>query len=264
MSDKNLELAVKTFLDVELEEAFGVPAGEAPKRHREQTPACPPLWRFPTGVGKGWNEDEREHVTGCSYCQKVTATQWRLECPGLFALVRFLAQGEAFEDAAAMRIHLDQDRDRRCALLLQSVSVRKLAAVMKAGRRTAEELKALADQAAFTYVLLPEVAAAGSRCEPSQDVERFEAWAESADKSGLAVTLSETPSGTLEVSVDAPLALKAAQVEILGATPQNLELELRQYGQRGTAVWPLGPFSNQVRMLGRDCLLLTAPSIEDL
>jgi len=40
-----------------------------PKRHRWQTPECPPLSRFATAHNNGWTAAERAHQANCRYCQ---------------------------------------------------------------------------------------------------------------------------------------------------------------------------------------------------
>jgi hypothetical protein len=48
----------------------------APKQHRLRTPHCPPMPRLVIGFredGKGWTPEERAHVRGCAYCQKIKA-----------------------------------------------------------------------------------------------------------------------------------------------------------------------------------------------
>src|SRR3989442_9975825 len=80
-----------------------------PSSHPLRTPDCPPTPRFYKGVRGGWSEAERRHVSGCEFCQRATALEWRIECPGLWTLVQYLAEGEAFEDIQAMQRHLERD-----------------------------------------------------------------------------------------------------------------------------------------------------------
>jgi hypothetical protein len=127
-------------LDVVLNEYFTEELRRAPARHHQQTDDCPSLLRFPTSVRNGWSPKDRRHVTCCDFCQKVTAMQWRMECPSLASLVRNSLR-EA-PDAAAMAIHIKEDGCARCRSIFEAVS-RGAAALAAARELALESLGAL-------------------------------------------------------------------------------------------------------------------------
>jgi hypothetical protein len=113
MNDKSLMRALRAVDALEVE--------KAPKEHPLRTPRCPPLTRFSAGVREGWTPEEREHVTGCPYCQHVTALEWRAECPSSFDWAPYL-EGRS-PDQGAMNYHLEHDRCPRCQDLVVSLCV---------------------------------------------------------------------------------------------------------------------------------------------
>jgi hypothetical protein len=51
-----------------------------PAQHRLQTAHCPSLARFAAALAEGWTPQEREHMAGCAYCQKILAMEQSLSC----------------------------------------------------------------------------------------------------------------------------------------------------------------------------------------
>jgi hypothetical protein len=111
MNDQTLMRALRAADALEVE--------KAPKQHPLRTPHCPPLTRFPSAIREGWAPEEREHVTGCPYCQRVTALEWRAECPILFDWTLYVELRSP--DQEAMRYHLEHDRCPRCRELVALV-----------------------------------------------------------------------------------------------------------------------------------------------
>lgn len=101
---------------VSAEKAHEAPTGE----HPLQTEACPPLSLFPKAVREGWPSEWIAHVSNCPYCQRLIGLEWRLECPDVPTLMRYLADPEHFPFREAMEFHLNVDRCSRCHLLLQN------------------------------------------------------------------------------------------------------------------------------------------------
>src|SRR5882757_11570608 len=79
---------IRDRLDTILDEFFAHELREAPRSFDGPTSDCPPLVQFPKRVKSGWNEKDRSHVTHCDFCQRITALQWRIECPTLLTVVR--------------------------------------------------------------------------------------------------------------------------------------------------------------------------------
>jgi RNA polymerase sigma-70 factor (ECF subfamily) len=132
MNDENLMHALRAADAREVE--------KAPTQHPLRTPECPPLTRFSSAGGEGWTPQEREHVTGCPYCQRVTALGWRAECPTSFDWALYL-EGRS-PDQAAMKYHLEHDRCPRCGVLVLG------AGCSPAGRKVGGRGRAPAAQAA--------------------------------------------------------------------------------------------------------------------
>src|SRR5258706_14994188 len=117
-----------------------------PISHPLRTPECPPTPRFYEGVRQGWSKAERSHVTECEFCKRAAALEWRIECPRLWTLVRYLADGDGFQDLTAMQRHLEQDSCRRCASALRSPFVKALGELLRAKDRGFEKIRVLATQ----------------------------------------------------------------------------------------------------------------------
>lgn len=62
-----------------LEATFAAELRNAPRQHRDMTPACPPLSRFATAAKSGWTTEEGAHRANCRYCQLT----WSGVCKGL-------------------------------------------------------------------------------------------------------------------------------------------------------------------------------------
>jgi hypothetical protein len=232
-----------------------------PITHPLRTPACPPTPRFYKGVRDGWSIEERRHVNSCEFCQRATALEWRIECPGLWTVMRYAAEEGAFEDLQAMRRHLELDRCRRCTLILSSRFVKTLADMLRAGKGSVNKIRRLAEQAIVVYTRLPRLATDGVHFEP---LERGERFGTSAESEKMNVALWERASGDLEISLDATDVTRA-QVEVIGQSKTRLEIvELEKVGERRVQAIQLGSLREQVRELGEDCLVLAAPVAEDL
>jgi len=113
----------------------------------------PPLMRFPEAVRSGWRDDERAHVSACERCQQLVAAQWWIEHPGLWTLVRYLADPAGFPDRRAMELHLERHACRQCKLLRASGLVDALAQLMRAGKSLEGLLSVLA-----AYLEMPQMA----------------------------------------------------------------------------------------------------------
>src|SRR5439155_19310654 len=111
---------------------------EIPARHPLKTDDCPSLVRFAAVAGGDrWAEDERGHVGGCEYCQRVTARGYHARCPSLGQIVAFLA--ERNPDRRAVEIHVEKEACPRCTRLLASPLLRGAAALLRAGGSAWEE-----------------------------------------------------------------------------------------------------------------------------
>jgi hypothetical protein len=247
MNDKNLMRALRAVdaLDVQ----------NAPKQHHLRTPQCPPLARFPAGVREGWKPEEREHVTGCAYCQRVTALEWRAECPGPFTLALYL-EGIC-PDREALEFHLQKDRCPRCQRLLRSLLLRELAAPLRAGRPGVERARPPLECVAAGFAPLPALGEFGPATRPP-----FQLRAVLPDGS-LAVTVRETDVGELVAHVRAPDPAKAGRtvrVEVLGAGEAlTADVVLEGQGESGcSGRHTFGPFAELAPRLGADCAVLAA------
>jgi hypothetical protein len=186
------------------------------------------------------------------------------ECRSLYALVRYLAGDESGAGTESIRHHLEEGGCRRCALAAASALVTTLAALLRAKRRTPEQVRAFADRVVWAYTRLPDPAPAGVKMKPEAGAERFRAAAESGEQGGLNVTLSKR-AGKLQLSVDAPVAISALEVEVVGARGRlAARMDLEAIGTRSAGDRDLGPFPEEVLGLGEDCLLLAAPPLDTL
>ena len=202
-------------------------------------------------------------MSSCEFCQRTTALEWRIECPGLFTLVEDLADGENFADLKAMRFHLEHDGCRRCELASQTVFVTTLAALLRAGRRSVEEIRAMADRAAVIYARFPNLAPAGVQFAALEEGDRFQISAKS-ELDDTRVTIRERDSGSLAVSLSTKPEVAEVQLEVIGEKTKRTEtVELNEAGERLVGGVSLGAFGEQVRQLGRDCLVLAAPPLTD-
>lgn len=236
----------------------GVPE-QFPARHPLRTPQCPPTPRFYPGVRRGWSPEERQHVSRCEFCQRATALEWRVECPGIFTLARYLAGGEVFEDQQAMVRHLEADSCRRCALAVRTTFANALSALLRERKRSIDEIRALADRAVLIYARLPVLAPDGVHCEPLEGNGRFVVSAE-GEAAGMNLALCGGDSGELEVSVEGPTGIDRTRIEVIGESESRVEtVLLYEAGERSAGARSLGSLAQQVRQLGEDCLVLAAP-----
>jgi hypothetical protein len=254
MNDRNLMRVLRAVQALDVQ--------DAPKQHRLRTPQCPPLTHFPVGMRKGWQPEEREHVTGCAYCQRVTALAWRAECPSLFPLALYLE--DMCLDQRAMEFHLEKDRCARCRRLHQSLLFKEMAAPLRMGQRGIEQVRRQMEGAVTGSAAL---LAPGGKCDTGPARQPFQLTAARADGS-LTVTLRETPQGNLALYVKTPdrtLAGHQVRVTILGQRevlpPVDLKLELWEGGC--DAQHTLGLFRDLAPCLGADCVLL-ATMVEGL
>lgn len=230
-----------------------------PATHPRRTPQCPPTPKFYLGVRKGWSPEERRHVSRCEFCQHATALEWRIECPGVFTLARYLAEGETFEDLHALVRHLEADGCRRCALALRASFLKVLSALLRERKRTVDEIRAQADRMVLMYARLPALAPDGVHCEPLEGDARFVVSAES-EAAGINLALCEGDSGELEVSLEAPTGIGVTRIEIIAESESRVEtVPLYEAGERSAGARSLGSLAQQVRQLGKDCLVLVAP-----
>jgi len=246
MSDKNLVRALHAVhaLDVQ----------QAPKQHRLKTPQCPSLPHFAVALQQGWTPEEGAHVTGCAYCQTITAMEWRMACPGLLTLVLHLA-GASY-NVQAMQHHLEDDACRRCQRLLQSRWLHALAQMILTGQRTLAHVQALVDATVATFA--PLQALVGAFAPTTR--RPFQARAVHPDGS-LTVTLREATDGNLVVHVETPDPGKSGQkvrVEVVGeGEPLVAEVILEAQGAYGCAgLHIFGVFAELAPRLGADCAVL--------
>lgn len=246
--------------------ASGVELETAPIRHSLRTPQCPPLTRFVEGVQRGWTEEERDHVSNCVYCQKITAMQWRTECPSVFVLIQDIADPKHFPDRQALHVHLKEDNCRRCNLALSSRVLAGLATLIRARKSLEHDALAMGRhlgevQGAVSFAKnvspinsdggLGEPNASGNRSRRTlQELTRgivlghgemaiagtfatrsrppFQLREVSADGSLIAI-LRETDEGQLELNVESRIQGNAGRkvaVEILGSRAEPLRAEL--------------------------------------
>lgn len=240
MSDKNLARLLRAAYELEVE--------RAPKQHPLRRPDCPPLPRFVAALRKGWNPQEREHISNCAYCQKVTAMEWRAEPPSLFTIARHLADPVSFEDHDAMEQYLasSEQARQRIELLQRSRFVRKLVDMIRLALQGKVALSASVDKAhqmaASATAGFGQMALADGFNSAQKLVQRFQMRSVSED-GRLITNLYERSDGKLVVEVesaDRESVGRKVQVELIGEQEQmTAELELEDKGE-------LGPFTAQV------------------
>lgn len=208
-------------------------------RHRLQTDQCPPLTMFPAGVKNGWPEEYRDHVPNCPYCQKVTAMEWEISHPSLFALAQHVAG--TLRDREAMRIHLQDDQCEICTKRAKSWGVKRLAGLIREGKRKIEEIRSMADR---KLVIVMEFALGASFASATEPLQRSRIRSNDGKLIG---TLRVTPQGNLMVHAESPDRGdegRLVRVELIRAGKpfrRYPERKMEDFGESGTgAEWDLG------------------------
>jgi len=238
MTSKSLETLIRRHFDEELK--------EAPQGHRERSERCPPLWRFVEASRGGWKPAEQAHVSGCGYCQKTLAQQWRYRHPSLWELALYGLGRSANE--VAMKRHLEQDRCPRCRGLLESRPLSRALELARTGERELERLEGWLRGVAISS---GELAYSGNFAETEQ--ARFEIRGESPDGS-LRATLRQSVANVLEAEIESPDAQQAGRrvgVEVLrrDAEPLVAQPVLDSDADGCFAVHEFGPIGDYARSL---------------
>lgn len=229
--------------------------------HPEQTDSCPALPRFPHAARSGWSREEREHVSRCAYCQKMTAFQWRTTPPGRWALAVY--QAGMSPDEIAMDIHLSEFEGESSRKLIESDrAVALLARLIRKWQAMAERAEVF-----FEYAQLPAQAVAAAQVTGSFDSGRpiFQLFATLPDRS-LRATLRETaphdPKANqlvVEVYGARERAGDIVRVTVVGEKSEfSEEVILEAKGSGSHKQHSFGAFAEQVARLGEDCVLLLA------
>ncbi|MGA3099984.1 MAG: hypothetical protein ABSF25_26325 [Bryobacteraceae bacterium] len=220
-------------------------------------PGCPSLPRIAeAALSAAWSADEVAHVSGCRWCQRLLAFEYRAECPDLITLARHEAGVSPFEDA--LRAHLEEDRCERCARRLGSAWVEAVAALLRAGALTAAALREMGRGVAEVSLNLasaPSFLPSGG----SGDIQQIHA----AGPDGLiGLTLrQEGPRVVAYVETPNPaLAGRAVSVEVLG---RQRRMQARMVlglvdGVGAFGSQDLGLMADFLTRIGPDCEILAA------
>jgi len=217
MSEKNFLGALRTLCEIEV--------ARAPARHSLQTQKCLTLARFMPWSQANWTDSEREHVSGCRYCQRMMALVWREECPRLWTLVKYKYAMGTFPFDEAMRFHVDRDGCPRCSRILNSPLIDRLKNLVAQG----------ADLAGSAVAAYGEVASAAEFAS----IKRPALHIRDTSEDGLLVsTLLETAEGLLVLHVESPDRKNigrrvVAEVISESGSLLRVELELVSAGEFG-------------------------------
>jgi len=238
MSEKNFLGTLRTLYEIEIE--------RAPSRHPLQTPDCLPLVRFSPKVQKGWTEEERAHVGGCAYCERMMALVWREACPSPWTLARH-ALG-TFPYAIAMQFHLERDRCPRCNQVLESRLIVRL-------KELAEQLGDLAASMAVVYRGPAYAGEFASEKRPPLLIRGTN------EDGSLVSTLLETDEGFLALYVESSDPVNAgrrvaAEVMMTEGEPLAAELELGPAGEFGCRAEHIFGRIEEFKQIFQGCVLL--------
>jgi hypothetical protein len=227
------------------------------------TPACPPLPRFLTAVlHEDWSAEEQAHKKGCRYCQAMEErTRHNMWHPTVAQLFGQLVGRLPEDDARDVSYHLAEDNCRSCQRLMHSPWLATLAAVVRAGSRTWEEVRALLDGAVAVAGPLP---AAGGAFDTAPTRLPFQLRVSQPDGS-LTVTVRETPEEELRVHVETPnvaWAGRTVHVEVLGEEePLTADFVLEPWDGRGCdGQYTFGKFHDLAPRLGAGCTVFAVAS----
>jgi hypothetical protein len=224
-------------------------------------PGCPPVPRFLKAVlYQDWSAEEQAHKKDCRYCQTIEErTRQNTWHPTVAQLFGHLLGRLSEDDARDVNYHLAKDNCHSCQRLAHSPWLARLAALVRAGSRTWEEVRVLLDRALAASAPLPAAAGAFDTA-PTQPP--FQLRVSQPDGS-LTATLGETPEGELRVNVETPdpaLARRTVHVEVLGeAEPLTADVVLEPWDGRGCdGHHTFGKFPDLAPRLGADCVLLAS------
>jgi hypothetical protein len=203
--------------------------------------------------------EEKTQLAACSHCAKlVEQMKAGLPHPTLWSIVRWLAGLAEGDEAKAMGWHLEDDGCRRCNRVARSLGVRSLAEALRAGTRTAEQVRALADAAVGMLAPLP--AAAGGFASREQIPYMV---SQQREDGGLKVSVRETASGELAATVSAPgqaMDGKKVWLELVGDQGTlSGKLTLRSQGSAGCGGRATWPIEEALTKLGTDYFALALP-----
>jgi hypothetical protein len=253
MRDQNWLRALRATHELELR--------RAPKRHRLQTSGCPPLARLATSSQGNWTPEEKAHIEGCRYCQKIRvlvegeSAQSSVQDQFL-ELVRRLAAG------APPRAAREGTGSELVMRLVRAPLVHRLSQALAKGQQTEADVQRWWRWSAMSPpISLP--AAAGRAAATKAPPFRVRAV---ADAEPLVATLRETDDGQLilHVRVDDPtLEGTSIAVNVMGAPDKKplagtITLQRTADGDLMGQV-ELGSLSQIAEQLGPSCWLLVAP-----
>lgn len=237
MSEKNFLRTLRTLYEIEVD--------HAPSQHPLETPLCLPLVRFAPSAQEKWTDEERAHVTGCPYCERMMALIWREKCPSLWKLAQHA--GGIFPCNLAMQFHLVRDGCPRCNQVLESRPMIRL-------RELVEQLR---NSAASAVVVYQEPGFAGEFASTKRAPLIIRG---TNDEGSLVSTLLESDEGFLVLYVESPDTASAGRriaAEVINeGEPLVAELELGPAGEFGCrAEHVFGPIREFERVF-RGCMLL--------
>lgn len=242
-------------------------------QHRDRTPDCLSLPALDRALTSGFTTGERVHVTACSFCQKVIAMVWRLECPSLTLVLLHLAPSSPV--SGAMAEHLERDGCRRCQRLTGSRVVKVI--VDRLGQCAASLEGVDVPGAAADFGFLP--AAVGAFASPpwvpavedaegipvGEADEQGSPWPfrlRAKVETGMTAILRQTDRDTLVVHVQSANPVDAGRsvhVEVAGEY-QSLEASvlLERRGRRCEGRYTFGRLADLRPQLGGSCALVVA------
>lgn len=246
-------------------------------KHRPQrTDSCPTLARFAEALDRGWSLSERSHVSECEYCQKIMLFEWRLNPPGIWPLVEFVAG--VLTDRRSMQMYLEENP--AYARLQRSVVVKSLARLVcelkGLGEFTMDSgpIADLAGLFALEFSAVPvrtrgSAAQSNMEGEEEETLQRVRAYANSisvasplngnSDKKNYQLALAppdgnisielEIEEGQLAITASSPVIENAGRSLIVDVLPEggpSVTVEVRMEEDRsagralGTAVTRIG------------------------
>lgn len=227
---------------------------------------CPSIPRIAVALREGFTDEEERSAIGNPQFQRMVNMFWNMEPASFWMLARYLADGDKFPFAQAMRHHLENsDAGRQSRLALDFGFTRRLAIVIEktrdardAGLRLRDRILAWEAKSRrfMTEFPAPVGAFADKKIEPFDHGEEF------AD--GLTVHLEEVVTSNLHVAISRPARIMepdTLHVSLIGeaSEPWRAEVSLDSSGEFSGGRADAGDFSDIRHSVGTRCLVVISP-----
>lgn len=247
----------------------------APTEHSDRSPDCLSLSALDEASNRLFAGSQGAHVSACSFCQKLLAMAWRLECPGTGLVLMHL--GRASPISMAMVEHVERDGCRRCLRLTNSRLLRTVATRLQTTSGDGSTREVDRYRAAAGFGLLPAMAGvfAPSPWAATPEEPRGTARAESdggeppwpfrlrlTAPGGMAATLRQTDRDTLVVHLQSRGPSDAGRTVDVEVASEGESLEasvvLHGSGRRCEGRHAFGRMAELRPLLGGSCALVVA------